>query len=133
MPTARMQAFETVDAYISAQPAALQKKLVQIRQIIRKTAPKAEEGISYGMPAYKLHGPLVYFANLKSHFGLYAMPATIEAFKNELAAYETSKGTIRLPHDKPLPVKLITDMIKFRVKQNEEKAAQKPNAKKAKA
>jgi len=125
-----MQEFTTVDAYIAAQPPERQSKLKQLRKIILKAAPKAEESISYGMPAYKLHGPLAYFANFKNHYSLFAMPAAVDVFKEELAGYETSKGTIRLPHDKPLPAKLISDIIRFRVKQNEEKAASKAKAKK---
>lgn len=125
-----MQDYPNVDAYIAAQPLNRQAKLQQLRKIIVKAAPNAEESISYGMPAYKLHGPLAYFANFKNHFSLFAMPAAVEIFKKELAQYETSKGTIRLPHDKPLPVKLISDIIRFRVHQNEEKAALKRRAKK---
>lgn len=129
----RMQDFKTVDDYIASQPQSIQPKLQQLRQLIRKAAPKAGESISYGMPAYTLHGPLLYFGGFKNHIGLYAMPATIEMFKKELSAYELSKGTIRLPQDKPLPTKLITEMVKFRVKQNEEKTAAKAKTPKAKA
>lgn len=132
MATTRMQQFATVAQYISAQPEEQQQRLEQLRQVIRKAAPKAEEGISYGMPAYKLHGPLIYFANFKKHFGLYALPSAIAMFKDQLAAYETAKGTIRLPHDKPLPVGLITEIVKFRTKENEAKAAMKAKAKKTK-
>ena len=130
MLTSRMQEHTTVDAYIAAQPPERQAKLEQLRNVICKAAPKAKEGISYGMPAYKLHSPLAYFANFKNHYSLFAMPAAVDAFKDELADYETSKGTIRFTHDKPLPVKLISAIIKFRVKQNEEKAALKAKAKK---
>ena len=126
-----MQVFKSVDDYIAAQPEDLQPKLKQIRQIIKKAAPKAEEGIGYGMPAYKLAGPLVYFANFKNHFGFFPTPGGVDAFKNELAAYETSKGTVRFPQDKALPIKLISDIVKFRVIQNEEKAASKAAAKKS--
>lgn len=129
----RMQEFKTVNDYIAGQPKGLQAKLEQLRQTIRKAAPKAEESIAYGMPAYKLHGPLVYFGNTKHHFGLYAMPTSVEAFKDVLAGYDLSKGTIRLPHDKPLPLKLIKDIVKFRIAQNEEKAALKAKPNRAKA
>jgi len=125
-----MQAFKSVDDYIAAQPKDLQPKLIQLRQTIRKNAPTAEEGIGYGMPAYKLGGPLVYFASFKNHFGFFPTPGGVEAFKNELAEYETSKGTVRFPQDKPLPLKLIADMVKFRVRQNEEKASLKAKARK---
>ena len=90
MATTRMQAFASVDDYIAAQPQALQPKLVQLREIIRKAAPKAEECISYGMPAYKHHGPLVYFACFKQHFGFFPMPSVIEAFRKDLDGYAVS-------------------------------------------
>lgn len=125
-----MQAFKSVDDYIASQPQDLQPKLNRLRQIIRKAAPRAEEGIGYGMPAYKLSGPLVYFAGFKNHFGFFPTPGGVEAFKNELAGYDTSKGTVRFPQDKPLPAKLIADIVKFRVKQNEEKTLLKAKAKK---
>lgn len=132
MNSSRMQKLDTVDAYIESQPKELRPKLEQLRQAIRKAAPKAEEGIGYGMPSYKLHGPLVYFACFKNHFGFFPMPGAIAAFKEKLSAYELAKGTVRFPHDKPLPTKLISDMVKFRIKQNEEKAALKQVAKKKK-
>lgn len=118
-----MQEFKNVDDYIAAQPEDVQTKLEQLRQTIRKAAPKADEGISYGMPSYKLHGPLVYFGAAKTHIGFYPTADGIEAFKNELSDYDFSKGTIRLPNDKPLPVRLIRDIVKFRIARNEEKAS----------
>ena len=133
MDSSRIQKVHTVDAYISSQPKELQAKLEQLRQTIRKSAPKAEEGIGYGMPSYKWQGPLVYFACFKNHFGFFPMPAAIAAFKEKLSAYELAKGTVRFPHNVPLPVKLIADIVKFRVRQNEEKAALKQMAKTKKA
>lgn len=129
----RMQDFKTVDDYIAAQPDSIQLKLQQLRQLIRKAAPKAEEGVSYGMPAYKLNGPLVYFGGTKTHIGFYPTPDGIEAFKRELSVYDTSKGTIRFPIDKALPAKLISEIVKFKAQQNKEKAADKAKTKKAKA
>lgn len=108
----------TISQYIAGQPKPVQKGLKEFHSIIKKAAPKAEEVISYGMPAYKFHGILVYFAAAKEHYGFYALPGAIKAFKERLADYETSKGTIRFPLDKPLPKKLITDIIKYRVKEN---------------
>lgn len=128
-----MQKVDTVDAYMALQPKDLQEKLEQLRKTIRKAAPKSEEGIGYGMPSYKLQGPLVYFAYFKNHIGFFPMPDAISAFKEKLSGYELAKGTVRFPHDAPLPVKLIADMVKFRVKQNEEKAALKQLARKKKA
>ncbi len=125
--------YESVDAYMAAQPGDVQPKLKQLRDTIRKAAPQAEESISYGMPAYKFLGkPLVYFGAAKKHIGLYALPTTNEVFKKELTAYDVAKGTIRLPPDKPLPVKLITAIVKFRMEEIREAIARKQSAKKAK-
>lgn len=120
MPTTKPA---TVEAYIAAFPPETQKLLEQMRSIIKKAAPKAEESISYMMPAYKLNGPLVYFGGYKSHIGFYPTGSGIEAFKKEIAAYKSSKGAVQFPLDKPLPVKLITVMVKYRVMVNKEKAS----------
>ncbi|HMV48401.1 MAG TPA: DUF1801 domain-containing protein [Blastocatellia bacterium] len=115
----------TVDDYIAGFPTDVQAMLEKIRATVRKAAPKAEETISYMMPAFKLHGALVYFAAYKNHIGFYPGPGGIDAFKEELSAYELSKGTIRFPLDKPVPLTLIGKIVKFRVQQNLEKAAAK--------
>ena len=115
----------SVDAYIAAHPPELRKKMEQIRAIIRKAAPKAEESISYMMPAYKFHGPLVYFGQMKNHLGFYVMPSGVNAFMDALSGYTTAKSAIQFPNDKPLPVKLITDIVKFRIAENLEKEARK--------
>lgn len=123
MTMSRMQQHATVDAYFAAQPQEIQNKLQELRQIIKKAAPAAEECISYGMPTFKYKGkPLVYFAAFKNHFGFFPQPKAIEVFKDQLTGYETSKGTIRLPQDKALPKKLLADIVKFKLKENEEKA-----------
>jgi uncharacterized protein YdhG (YjbR/CyaY superfamily) len=114
-----------VEHYIAQQPAAIQERLEKLRQTIKAAAPDAVEVISYSMPAYKLNGMLLYFAAHKNHIGLYPMAAGIEAFKNELKKYETSKGTVQFPHDKSVPFGLIKKIVKFRVKQNIEKAKSK--------
>lgn len=113
--------YKDVDAYIAAQPDAVQPLLQKIRATIRKAAPKAEEAISYGMPGYKYHGMLVYFAAWKSHIGFYAVPSGNEAFKEELSVYKMSKGAVQFPLDKPMPLALIARIVKFRVKENEGK------------
>lgn len=113
--------FTTVDEYIALQPASLQTRLKQLRALILKHAPGVEEGIGYQMPAYKLHGALLYFAAQKNHLGFYAMPDSITYFKDMLKDYVTSKGTIQFPYDKPLPKALIVDIIRFRVAQNLDK------------
>ena len=111
--------FKSVDEYIASQPEAVQGVLKRVRSIIRKAVPGVEEMISYKIPAYKLHGgPVLYFAGWRQHYSLY--PATdrvVAAFKNDLAPYEVSKGTIRFPLSGPVPVKLIERIAKFRAKE----------------
>lgn len=116
---------KNVDHYISLQPIEIQGKLNQLRKLIKDNAPDALEVISYNMPAYKFNGMLMYFAAHKNHIGLYPMASGIEAFKDELTKYETSKGTVQFSHNKSLPVTLIKKIIQFRVKQNLEKAKSK--------
>ena len=108
--------------YIPTFPKETQQLLQQVRTTIKKAAPKAEEVISYGMPGFKLNGMLVWFAGYKNHIGFYPKPSAIEAFKKELSVYKYAKGSIQFPLDKPLPVALITKMVKFRVAENRQKA-----------
>jgi uncharacterized protein YdhG (YjbR/CyaY superfamily) len=123
---------ENVDAYIDSFPKLTQKLLKQMRAIIKKAAPKADEVISYQMPAYKFHGMLVYFAGYEHHIGFYPGASIVDNFKKDISGYKTSKGTIQFPLDEELPVKLITKIIAFRIKQNMEKEALKAGKKKAK-
>ncbi len=116
---------KTVDDYISTFDNDVQVLLSKMRTTIQKAAPAAEEFISYGMPAYRLNGMLVYFAAFKSHIGFYATPTGHEAFKKELSVYKTGKGSVQFPFNKPLPLALITRIVKFRVKQNKERASKK--------
>ena len=119
-----MKAAVSVDAYIAAFPADIQEMLQQVRNSILQTARKAEESISYGMPAYKMNGrPLVYFAAYKNHIGFYATPAGHEAFKKELAAYKQGKGSVQFPLDEKMPLSLIRKIVRFRMAENEKKAA----------
>lgn len=111
----------TIDEYIAAFPKDVQKKLKELRATIKKAAPKAEEKISYAMPTFALNGNLVHFAAYKNHIGFYPAPRAIQEFKKELAKYEGSKGTVQFPIDEPIPLSLITKMVKFRVAQNLEK------------
>ena len=111
-----------IEQYIAAFPKETQQLLQQVRTTIKKAAPKAEEVISYGMPGFKLNGMLVWFAGYKNHIGFYPKPSAIEAFKKELSVYKYAKGSIQFPLDKPLPVALITKMVKFRVAENLQKA-----------
>lgn len=116
----------SIDAYIRGFPASTQKLLNQIRSTIRKAAPGASEKISYGIPTFFLNENLVHFAGYDKHIGFYPGGAGIEVFADELAAFETSKGTVRFPIDRPLPLRLVTKIVRFRVSQ----AAQKASAKK---
>ena len=126
MATRMNTTIKTIDEYITQFPKEVQVLLEKMRTIISKAAPKAEEAMAYGIPTFKLNGNLVHFGGYKNHIGFYPAPSGIEAFKKELAKYEGSKGTIRFPLDEPLPATLITQVVKFRVAKNLEKA----NAKK---
>ena len=113
--------FRTVEEYLSSLPENLRDKLEKIRQTIKKAVPEAEEVISYNMPAYKLNRVLVYFAAFSNHIGFFPTASGVSAFKKELSAYGTSKGTIRFPLDKPIPYDLIERIVKFRAKENSAK------------
>jgi uncharacterized protein YdhG (YjbR/CyaY superfamily) len=114
---------ESIDEYIAVFPPDVQEILQQIRTTIKKAAPQAQESISYQMPTFKLEGNLVYFAAFKNHIGLYPTPSGTETFREELSPYETGKGSIKFPLDKPIPYGLIAKIVKFRVKENLERAA----------
>ncbi len=107
---------EDIDRYIGSRPDHVREKLGELRQIIRSAAPKAEEVISYRMPAFKLNGILVYFAACKNHIGFYPTGSGITAFEKELTVYNYSKGAIQFPLDKPLPIGLIKRIVKFRLR-----------------
>lgn len=120
-----MTKFNTIDEYISVFPKDIQEILKKVRQTIKKSAPQAEEIISYQMPAFRLNGNLVYFAALKDHIGFYPTSSGVAVFKKELSKYATSKGTIRFPLDKPIPFDLVRKIVKFRVQENLAKAKNK--------
>jgi uncharacterized protein YdhG (YjbR/CyaY superfamily) len=111
--------FTNVDEYISAQPETAQVVLQLVRSAVRKALPGAEEVISYKIPAYRVDGGIVlYFAGWKQHYSLYpAGEHLVAAFKEQLASYKVSKGTIRFPLSVPVPVKLIERIAKFRAKE----------------
>lgn len=117
METKLKNRFSTIDEYIALQPKEVRAGLKQLRQVIKKAAPQAQEVISYQMPAFRMHRILIWFAAAKNHYGLYPYSKTIQVFKNKLKTYRLSKGTLRLPLDKPIPVKLITDIVKYNVKE----------------
>ena len=115
-----------IDQYISSFPAEIQKILTQVRMTIKKVVPDAEEVISYGMPAFKQNGMLVWYAAFKNHIGFYPVPSGMKAFNNELSVFKQGKGSVQFPLDKPMPLELISNIVKFRVAENTQKA----NAKK---
>jgi len=114
-----------INSYHQQFNQAVQAQLQTIRQIINKAAPKATEVISYGIPTFRQKTNLVHYAGYKNHIGFYPGPGAVVAFKKELAAYKLSKATVQFPLDKKLPAALITRMVKFCIKQDEEKAAKK--------
>ena len=118
-----------IDSYIATQPEATGHILEQLRQIIKEIAPEAEEIISYNMPAFKLNGMLVWYAAYKNHIGLYPVPREAAAFKKELSGYEGKKSTLQLPLDKPIPVALISKIVKFLVKRDLERTKEKTKKK----
>lgn len=113
--------YTTIDEYISSFPKNIQKMLGDVRSVIRKVAPDSVEAISYGIPTFKLNGNLVHFAAFKNHIGFYPTPNGIEEFEKELSVYKQGKGSVQFPVDKPLPLDLISKIVKYRVKKNSEK------------
>jgi uncharacterized protein YdhG (YjbR/CyaY superfamily) len=107
--------FTTIDEYIDSFPANMQAILQEMRAAIKEAAPEAEEAISYQMPTFKLNGNLVHFAAFKKHIGFYPTPSGIDAFRDELAPYGVSKGTIRFDLDKPIPLDLVQKIVIYRV------------------
>ena len=103
--------------YIKAVPASCRAGFKKLHKIITTAAPSAAQGMTYGMISLKLNGLLLCYACHKGHYGLYPMPATIIEFQDRLTKYETSKGAIKFNHSEPLPKKLISDIVKYRVKQ----------------
>jgi uncharacterized protein YdhG (YjbR/CyaY superfamily) len=114
----KQQKPSAIDEYISTFPKNVQDILQEFRQVVRGAAPKAEETISYQIPAFKLNGMLVWFAAFKNHIGFYPTSSGIEAFKKELSQYKTARGTVRFPIDKPIPYDLVRKIVKYRVKEN---------------
>ena len=126
----KMKTAASVDEYIAAAEPKMKKALKDIRKTIKSAAPKAEEVISYQIPGYKYHGMLVFFAAWKNHISFYPAPWGADALKKEMSAYEGSKGTIKFPLDKPMPLTLIKKMVKYRIKENEMRASLKKSTKK---
>lgn len=119
------EAPKNIDEYIAGFPKDVQSILERIRKTIEKAAPDAEEAIKYQMPTFTLQGNLVHFAAYKNHIGLYPTPNAILKFKKELSGYQSAKGSVQFPLNEPMPFDLITKIVKFRVKENLEKAEAK--------
>lgn len=111
-----------MDEYIDRFPKDVQVILRKVRTTIRKAAPGAEEKISYRMPTFALKGNLVHFAAWKEHIGFYPAPTGIEEFKTELSAYKGARGSVQFPLDKPIPYDLIGRIVKYRVRENQNRA-----------
>jgi len=122
-PTSRnakmSSAARDVDAYIRAAPKESRAKLLQLRRIIKAAAPGAKEGISYRMPYYSYYGALAWFAAFKNHIGIFVRPPVIKEHKHKLKGYETTKSAVHFPVNKPLPVALISKLVKARIAKNE--------------
>ena len=119
----------TIDEYIREFPRDVQKKLSDLRATIRRAAPDAVEKISYRMPTFFQKKNLVHFAAFRNHIGFYHAASGIASFAGELSGYATSKGAVQFPIDEPLPLPLVTRIVKFRVAENEAKASRKAAAK----
>jgi uncharacterized protein YdhG (YjbR/CyaY superfamily) len=107
----------SIDEYIAGFPEDIQQLLQQVRTAIKKVAPGAEETIKYAIPTFVLNGNLVHFAAFKNHIGFYPAPTGMKEFKKDLSKYKTGKGSVQFPIDKPIPIGLITKIVKYRVKE----------------
>jgi uncharacterized protein YdhG (YjbR/CyaY superfamily) len=112
---------KNIDEYISWFPEEMQERMQKIRETISKAAPKAQEKISYAIPAFNYYGDLMYFAGFKKHISVYPAPRGAEEFKEVLSKYAGGKGTVQFPNDEKIPYSLITKMVKYRMKENEER------------
>lgn len=110
--------FKSIDEYILQFSPEVQEILKTLTKVIKEAAPDAEEKISYQMPTFSLHGNLIHFAAFKNHIGFYPSPSGINEFKNELSKYKGAKGSVQFPIEKPLPYGLISEIVKFRVREN---------------
>ncbi len=116
---------DNIEEYIAGFPKNIQEILDQVRATVKEAAPGAEETIKYAMPTFMLNGNLVHFAAFKNHIGFYPALTENEEFKKELLVYKTGRGSVQFPIDKPMPLSLITKIVKFQVNRNLEKAGKK--------
>ncbi len=122
--------FVSMDEYIATFPAEIQARLQEMRAAIHAAAPEADEKISYQMPTFFLKGNLAHFAAFKNHIGFYPAPQGIDEFKQELSMYKGAKGSVQFPLDQPLPLDLVSRIVKFRVAENLKKAEMKTGKRK---
>lgn len=113
---------KSIDEYISLFPEDVRMVLKKIRSMAIELAPEATEAMTYGIPTFKLNGNVFHFAAFKKHIGIYPTPQGIEAFSDKLKEYETAKGTIKFPFDKPIPYELIREIFVFRVEEQRKKS-----------
>ncbi len=117
---------KNIDEYIAGFPSPIQEILESVRATIRNAAPESEEVISYRMPAFKQNGYVIFFAAHKKHLGMYGnTTVALEIFKEELATYVGPKGSLKFPYNKPMPLDIISNIVKLRVKENQERAEAK--------
>src|ERR1035438_3769874 len=121
MPPLKARQPKNIDEYIQDCPSDVQEILEKMRLAIRESAPGAVEAISYRMPTFKLNGNLVHFAAFKDHISFFPTSSGISAFKKQLSAYKTSKGTVQFPLDKPIPIDRGKKMVAFRGKENKKR------------
>lgn len=126
----KSKGFGSIDEYIASFPKATQTKLKQMRAAVRSAAPQAEEKIAYQIPTFYQEGNIVHFAAFKNHIGFYPAPRGLEKFKKELSKYEGTKGAVRFPMDKPLPLSLVRKITKYRLAENLKRAKEKSKKKK---
>jgi uncharacterized protein YdhG (YjbR/CyaY superfamily) len=119
------QVYKNIDDYIEKAPQEVQQKLRDLRAVIKSELPDAEERIAYQMPTFSQNGNLVHFAAFKNHIGFFPAPSGIENFRDELAKYKTSKGTVQFPLDEDIPMDLVREIVRFRLKENLTKASNK--------
>ena len=115
-----ISSFNDIKSYIASQPESIRPTLEKLRQTIRKAVPEAEEVISYQMPAFKYHGIVMYFAAFAKHYSIFVRPVFLNAFRNDLTGYTTTKSAVHIPLDRPVPVRLVTTLAKYTARQNRE-------------
>jgi uncharacterized protein YdhG (YjbR/CyaY superfamily) len=124
-----MRKFKTVKEYHASIPKEIRARVEELRDTIAKAAPQAELTISYNMPAFLWNGPVAYYAWYRRHIGFYPTGSPIPHFQEELKAYKTSRGAIQFPLDRPIPKSLVARIVKFKLKENLEKAKVKAGSK----